>query len=64
VLLINRLHSTIAIRAIDHCADALRALCIVLDPRSVLPRRTMPHVLRMTAAQLGDPVTCFVPVKA
>ena len=33
-------------------------------PRAVDPGRVMPHVLEMTAVQLGNPVILIVPMKA
>jgi hypothetical protein len=54
----------IALRAVDRCADAFRAFFLHEDPSAVLPGRTVPHVLRVSAAELGDPVLVRVLVEA
>jgi hypothetical protein len=64
VLLFKLLTIAIADGAFDDCADAFLTFVCVLDPRPILPRRAVTHVLRVTAAQLRDPVPEVISVKA
>jgi len=50
-------------RAFDRRAQLRRAPRLAHDPRAVLPRRSMPHVLGVPARELGDPIAVRVLVK-
>ena len=54
----------IAERTFDRRADALAALGCIQDPGADLPGRAVTHVLGMPAAQLGDPFSRLVSMKA
>jgi hypothetical protein len=49
-----------AFRASELSANARRAPFPRRHPRTTLPRRIMPHVLRVPALKVGDPIAAIV----
>ncbi len=54
----------IAQSAIQPGANVFGSPFVVENPRKYLPRRIVPHVLRMSALQLRDPLLFIVLAKA
>ena len=52
-----------AFRAMKFAADVLAAAVFARDPLAALPRRIVPHVLRVPTLQAGDPVAAVILMK-
>ena len=54
----------ITTQTVEQLAEVRLPSRVGRDPRPQLPRRTVPHMLPMSACEIGNPVALLVPVKA